>query len=153
MLDIGFAFPLIGFIIYACIDVLSEKQVAYFATFMMCWGTSAPSVILSTWYNNNLAHEGSRMLFTSVGVPMANLMGVVSSNIFRPGDAPDYIPALITTACFGACGLCLAAGLGTYMTLDNRKRDKIQGVNIDARDVATKMLKDGPGSKDFRWIL
>lgn len=46
---IGFSFPLIGFIIYASIDVLTEKQVAYFATFMMCWGTSAPSVLLSTW--------------------------------------------------------------------------------------------------------
>lgn len=45
----GFSFPLIGFIIYACIDVLKEEHVAYFATFMMCWGTSAPSVLLSTW--------------------------------------------------------------------------------------------------------
>lgn len=45
----GFSFPLIGFIIYASIDVLHEKHVAYFATFMMCWGTSAPSVLLSTW--------------------------------------------------------------------------------------------------------
>lgn len=45
----GFSFPLIGFIIYASIDVLTDKQVAYFATFMMCWGTSAPSVLLSTW--------------------------------------------------------------------------------------------------------
>jgi hypothetical protein len=48
---LGFLFTFCGFIIYAAIDVLSDKQVAYFATFMMCWGTSAPSVLLSTWYN------------------------------------------------------------------------------------------------------
>lgn len=96
---LGFCFPLIGFIIYASIDVLSSKHLAYFATFLMCWGTSAPSVLLSTWYNNNVAHEGKRVLLTSVGVPLANLMGIVSSNIFREQDKPDYIreyPMFIT---------------------------------------------------------
>jgi peptidoglycan/LPS O-acetylase OafA/YrhL len=94
---LGFLFTFIGFIIYAAIDVLKQKHLAYFATFMMCWGTSAPSVLLSTWYNNNTPHEGRRIVLTSVGVPLANLMGVVSSNIFTPQSAPDYIPALATT--------------------------------------------------------
>lgn len=45
---LGFAFTFIGFIIYASIsDVHAQIRVAYFATFMMCWGTSAPSVLLS----------------------------------------------------------------------------------------------------------
>ncbi|RPA98165.1 MFS general substrate transporter [Choiromyces venosus 120613-1] len=150
---LGFSFPLIGFIIYASIDVLHDKQIAYFATFMMCWGTSAPSVLLSTWYNNNIAHEGKRVVLTSVGVPVANMMGVVSSNIFRAQDAPNYIPALITTACFGAVGMLLAGSLGIYMVFDNRKRNRVQGVDIDARDVATKVLKDGSASPNFRWFL
>ncbi|KAG0633780.1 major facilitator superfamily domain-containing protein [Tuber brumale] len=152
-ITLAFSFPLIGFIIYASIDVLHDKQTAYFATFMMCWGTSAPSVLLSTWYNNNIAHEGKRVVLTSVGVPVANMMGVVSSNIFRPQDAPDYIPALITTACFGAVGTLLAGSLGTYMAFDNSRRNRVQGVDIDARDVATKALKDGPASPNFRWFL
>ena len=46
---LGFAFTFIGFIIYASIqDVHAQIRVAYYATFMMCWGTSAPSVLLST---------------------------------------------------------------------------------------------------------
>ncbi|MBA7493133.1 hypothetical protein ES702_03688 [subsurface metagenome] len=45
---------------------------------MMTWGTSAPSVILDVWYNNNIANENKRVMLTSIGVPMANLMGVVS---------------------------------------------------------------------------
>jgi hypothetical protein len=54
---LGFCFTLIGFVIYACIDdVESNIQLAYYATFMMCWGTAAPSVLLSTWYNNNGKH-------------------------------------------------------------------------------------------------
>lgn len=48
---LGFLFTFCGFIIFASIeDVTAQINVAYFATFMMCWGTSAPSVILSTWY-------------------------------------------------------------------------------------------------------
>jgi hypothetical protein len=46
---VGFTFTFVGFIIYSTIDVLRSKHIAYFATFMMCWGTSAPSVLLSTW--------------------------------------------------------------------------------------------------------
>lgn len=35
----GFCFTLIGFVIYAAIDDVQENiQVAYYATFMMCWG-------------------------------------------------------------------------------------------------------------------
>lgn len=151
---LGYAFTFTGFIIYAAItDVEKKLHVAYFATFMMCWGTSAPSVLLSTWYNNNIAHEGRRVTLTSVGVPLANVMGLVASNIFREKDAPKYFPALITAACFGATGAMIAGCLGLYMVWDNRRRDRIAGVKIDARDIPTSKLRDGPAAPDFRWFL
>lgn len=150
---LGFLLTFIGFIIYATIDVKHSLQVAYFACFMMTWGTSAPSVLLSTWYNNNVANENQRVTLTSVGVPLANLMGVVSSNIFRPQDAPQYIPALATTAAFGATGCICALLLGCYMVFDNKIRNRRQGVNLTARDVSTEKLRDGPGNPDFRWFL
>ncbi|EMR65882.1 putative mfs transporter protein [Eutypa lata UCREL1] len=121
---LGFAFTLTGFIIYACVSVESQLNVAYFACFMMTWGTAAPSVILDVWYNNNIANENKRMLLTSIGVPVANLMGLVSSNIFQSKDAPKYFPALITTAAFGACGFFLTLALGAWMIFDNKRRDR-----------------------------
>lgn len=150
---LGFALTFIGFIIYATLDVTHEIKVAYFACFMMTWGTSAPSVLLSTWYNNNVAHEGRRVTLTSIGVPLANLMGVVSSNIFRTQDAPEYIPALATTAAFGATGCFFAILLGTYMWFDNGRRNRNQGVKTSARDVSTALLRDGPSVPEFRWFL
>jgi MFS family permease len=48
---LGFFWTFCGFIIYASINVLDNLQVAYFACFMMTWGTSAPSVILDVWYD------------------------------------------------------------------------------------------------------
>ncbi|KAI0854718.1 major facilitator superfamily transporter [Xylaria cubensis] len=151
---LGFALSFTGFIIYAAIDdVQRQIQLAYYATFMMTWGTSAPSVLLSTWYNNNVAHEGQRLALTSVGVPLANLMGLVSSNVFREQDAPKYAPALITTASFGGFGFIVAACLGFYMAFDNRRRNRRQGVKLSARDVPTSRLRDGPKVEDFRWFL
>ncbi|KAE8150812.1 MFS general substrate transporter [Aspergillus avenaceus] len=151
---LGFLFTFAGFMIYASIDdVQAQIRVAYFATFMMTWGTSAPSVLLSTWYNNNVAHEGRRVLLTSIGVPLANLMGLVSSNVFRNEDKPKYMPALITVAAFGATGAALAACLGMYMWMDNKRRDRRTGEVVRAQDVPTERLRDGPASDEFRWFL
>ena len=150
---VGFTFTFIGFIIYSTIDVINSKQIAYFATFMMCWGTSAPSVLLSTWYNNNVPHEGRRVVLTSVGVPLANVMGLVSSNIFFPSSAPKYIPALATTAAFGATGALLAGLLSIFMVLDNKRRNRKLGRRLDISDVPTEMLRDGPSVPEFRWFL
>ncbi|KAL2055578.1 hypothetical protein ABVK25_004386 [Lepraria finkii] len=147
----GFLFTFIGFMIYVAIDVEKELHVAYFASFMMTWGTSAPSVLLDVWYNNNIAHEGRRVLLTSIAVPLANLMGVVSSNIFLNRAAPKYIPALGTTAAFGATGLLLTLLLGAWMVVDNKQRDAKQG-KLDVRDIPTNELRDGPAAERFRWF-
>ncbi|KAH6717890.1 MFS transporter-like protein [Leptodontidium sp. 2 PMI_412] len=152
-ITLGFIFTFCGMIIYATIDVLHHTNIAYFATFMMCWGTSAPSVLLSTWYNNNTPHEGRRVVLTSVGVPMANVMGLVSSNIFTPDSAPKYIPALATTAAFGATGALLAGLLSLYMVYDNKRRDRKLGRKLDIKDVPTELLRDGPSVPEFRWFL
>jgi len=149
---LGFLFTFIGMVIYAAIDVEKDLSVAYFACFMMTWGTSAPSVLLDVWYNNNIASESRRVVLTSIAVPMANLMGVVSSNIFRSQDAPKYIPALVTTAAFGGTGIILTLCLGLWMIVDNKKRDKVQGVHLRAKDIPTECLQAGPASDDFRWF-
>ncbi|KAK8110214.1 uncharacterized protein PG998_006671 [Apiospora kogelbergensis] len=129
---LGFAFTFIGFVIYATIqDVSSQIQ----------------------WYNNNVAHEGERLTLTSVGVPLANLMGLVASNVFQTKDAPKYEPALITTAVFGAVGCLASVCLGAFMMFDNKRRNRRQGVNLTARDVPTLKLRDGPRVPEFRWFL
>ncbi|PFH59603.1 hypothetical protein XA68_12120 [Ophiocordyceps unilateralis] len=151
---LAFSLTLTGFVVYAAIDdVEASLRLAYAATFIMCWGSTAPSVLLSTWYNNNVAHEGRRVALTSVGVPLANLMGLVAANVFREGDAPKYKPALVTTACFGGAGALITACLGLYMMVDNRRRNAKAGVRLKARDVPTQRLRDGPSVQDFRWFL
>jgi MFS family permease len=150
---LGFAFTLTGFIIYACVNVTTQLHVAYFACFMMTWGTSAPSVILDVWYNNNIANENRRMMLTTIAVPVANVMGLVASNIFQEKDAPKYFPALITTAAFGATGCVCTLLLGSWMMWDNKRRDRVEGVKAKARDIPTELLAAGPESPAYRWYL
>ena len=92
-------------------------------------------------------------MLTSVGVPMANLMGVVSSNIFRKQDAPKYIPALATTAAFGGLGCLLTLVLGAWMVIDNKRRNVKQGRKVKAADVPTESMRDGPADPGYRWFL
>ncbi|KAJ9131016.1 Major facilitator superfamily domain, general substrate transporter [Pleurostoma richardsiae] len=150
---LGFAFTLTGFVIYACVNVTTQLHVSYFACFMMTWGTAAPSVILDVWYNNNIANENRRVMLTSVGVPAANIMGLVSSNIFQNKDAPKYFPALITTACFGAVGCVLTLLLGAWMIIDNKRRDAREGRTVKAKEIPTELLADGPENPRYRWHL
>jgi hypothetical protein len=149
----GFLLTFIGFMIYAAIDIDTQTRIGYFSCFVMTWGGSAPSVLLDVWYCNNIAHPGRRLVLTGVAVPLANLMGVVSANIFRSQDAPKYTPALATIAACGATGVILTLSLGFWMAFDNRRRDRKQGVKIDVRDVSTALLRDGPTSPHFRWTL
>lgn len=165
---LGFAFTFIGFVIFSQTDIKTNINLAYFSCFMMTWGTSAPSVILDVWYNNNIADENKRVMLTSIGVPMANLMGVVSkyraslplghaltnvgSNIFLNKDAPKYLPALITTAIFGGVGCALTLILGAWMITDNKRRDIRDGKTTKAKDIPTELLKDGPAGPQYRWF-
>lgn len=59
------------------------------------------------------------------------------------------IPLAITCA-IEALALVLVIGLRFYMTTDNRRRNREQGVNWQSKDVPTKALTEGPGNPLFR---
>ena len=74
----------------------------------------------------------------------------IVADIFRPKDAPNYVPASIISACFGFVAALITVGVGLYMKLDNRKRNKQQGVSLKSGDVPTSSLKR-PYQKDPNW--
>ncbi|KAF8807368.1 MFS general substrate transporter [Phlegmacium glaucopus] len=149
---IALATALTGFIILGSIDVLKHRHVAYFACFLLTSGAFAPSVLVSAWYSNNTPSESRRAVVAAVMVAIANSSGLISTNVFRAQDEPKYIPALATSAAFGGLCLLLVASTGIYMRIENRRRNKDQGVNITAADVNTEALGDGPRSPSFRYM-
>lgn len=149
---IGLIVTLIGFVVFGCIDTQSHIGVAYFSCFLMTTGASVSSVLTSTWYNNNTPNENRRVVISAVGVPLANAAGLIATNIFRPKDAPKYVPALGITAGFGGAGILMVLGILLFMIFDNRRRNKQQGVNHTYRDVPTAELYDGPSNPKYRWM-
>jgi MFS family permease len=148
----GLTLTMVGFIILAKIDVLTNKGVAYFACFLLCAGCSVPSPLLATWYNNNTPNESKRALITAIIEAVATLSGLISSNIFRAQDAPSYIPALAISAAFGGFAICLVTSMHLYMRWYNHKKNKEQGVKLRAEDVRTSDLTDGYKSEKFRYM-
>jgi hypothetical protein len=142
----------IGFIILATVNVSTHIGIGYFACFLLCAGCFIVSPLLSTWYNNNTLDENQRAVLTPVMVASANTMGLVSSNIFTPASAPNYVMASVISACFGAVGVFVTLGLGLYMRADNRRRNREQGVNLKAGDVPTSSLVGGTRDPRFRWM-
>jgi MFS family permease len=104
---IPLSITIIGFIILGSIDPLANKGVAYFACFLLTMGAFAPSVLVASWYSNNTLSESRRAVVAAVMVALANAAGLISTNVFRAKDEPKYIPALITSAVFGAFCLVL----------------------------------------------
>lgn len=143
---------LVGFVVFGCIDVKSHTGAAYFSCFLMTTGSSVSSVLTSTWYNNNTPNENRRVIISAIGVPLANAAGLISTNIFRAKDAPKYIPALGITAGFGGAAILLIIGIVTFMIFDNRRRNRLQGVNITYKDVPTSELAEGPDNPNYRWM-
>lgn len=42
--------------------------------------------------------------------------------------------------------------MGIYMRIENRRRNKVQGVNITAADIDTQILGEGAKSPSFRYM-
>ena len=143
---------LVGLIILASIDVLANKGVAYFACFMLAAGAYIPSCLFHSWHNNNNLNENARAATTGLLVGLGNLGGIVSAATFRQEYVPKYIPTLAATAACNVTCIIFTLCLGGWMKLDNRRRDKQQGVNIRAEEVRTSELGDGEESEMWRYF-
>jgi len=77
----------------------------------------------------------------------------LSPEIFFAKEAPKYMTALTTTAGFGGVGFLLTLALSAWMIMDNKRRDKRQGVVMLAKDVPSEKFRDGPAAADYRWFL
>ena len=82
----------------------------------------------------------------------ANAGSLISSNIFLDSWAPKYTKALIISACLQVLGIIILACMRTYMMLQNRRRNREQGVNITSKDVDTSEVH-GPSHPSWRYVV
>ncbi|CAG7925838.1 unnamed protein product [Penicillium olsonii] len=143
---------LIGMIVLATINVEGNKGVAYFACFLMAAGSYIPSCLVHAWHNNNNVHENSRAANTGFFVGLGNLAGVLSAGTFRTQYAPKYLPTLIATCCCNAVCIVLVLGLGSWMRIENHRRDQKQGLELSDNQIDTSRFKDGEKSPEWRYF-
>jgi hypothetical protein len=143
---------LIGLIVLATIDVVSNKGIAYFACFLLAGGAYIPSCLVHSWHNNNNLNENSRAATTGLLVGLGNLGGILSAATFRKEYAPKYVPTLATTAACNVVCIATTLGLGLWMKVENRKRDRKMGARIKPEEVSTGELGDGEGSEMWRYF-
>lgn len=132
---------------------VTNVHAGYAMCFLISMGAFTPTCIFHTWHNNNDPNENGRAFRTGVMTFAANAGGIVSANIFLQTEAPKYTRALIVSAAMEATGIFILICLRTYMWLDNRKRNKAQGVNWTTKDVPTAALHEGPKNPSFRHFL
>ncbi|WVQ81829.1 hypothetical protein IAT38_003956 [Cryptococcus sp. DSM 104549] len=143
------ALVLIGCVVLAA---LPHNQIGagYFCTFLIASGSFIPTVLFQTFVQNNTVRENSRALRAAVVTFGANAGGIVSANIFLSQFAPAYVTPLIVSAAIAASGIFVLTCLRVYMVLDNRRRNREQGVNWTTKDVPTAALQDGPANPSWR---
>lgn len=140
---------LVGLIILATVDGYEHKAVSYFACFLLCCGAYCPSFLVHSYHNNNNLSESSRAFDSGVFVGLSNLASITASATFRTEYAPNYTPTIIATCVSAFVCFCLTFFLGTWQKLENKRRNKEQGVELRAEDVDTNQLVNG--TADPRW--
>ncbi|KAK7057904.1 MFS general substrate transporter, partial [Favolaschia claudopus] len=149
---LSMSLSLVGYVVLAALPI-SALGAAYFACFLISMGSFVPSPLFHSWHNNNEPSENGRAFRAGFYVLTGNSGGLVSANIFLDSDAPKYMHALIISASLQLIGMCLVLGIRTHMVLENRRRNREQGVKWTNRDVPTADLKEGPDSPGFRYFL
>ncbi|RDW78369.1 hypothetical protein BP5796_06221 [Coleophoma crateriformis] len=142
-------FVTVGCLILVGLPV-SEVGAGYFATFLITCGAFTPSVLFHTWHQCNDPTEDGRAFRVGAFTFLANMGGIVSANIFLDQFAPAYkIPLAISAAVEVLC-LILVISLRFWMSWDNARRNKEQGVNWQSKDVPTEVLSEGAKNPMFR---
>ncbi|KAL7424928.1 hypothetical protein Q5752_000615 [Cryptotrichosporon argae] len=145
-------FVIVGCVILVALPV-TNTGAAYFAVFLITMGAFTPSCLFHAWHQCNDPTEDGRAFRVGAFTFLANTGGIVSANVFLDKWSPAYVIPLAITAGIEAVGLALVVGLRLYMSLENRRRNRAQGVNWSSLDVPSAALAEGPANPNFRYFI
>lgn len=145
---IAFLAPIPCVLGYAIVVGTANPVAGYVAMFFCAAGIYPYNAVIMTWVSNNLAPDYKR----SVGIPLfaslANISGVVSSQIYPSSDGPRF---LVGNAVSLAMETIACAGVG-LVWLMLRKRDQLKEKMIAEGKDENKYGDEDRGLK-FRYAL
>ncbi|KAI8273479.1 hypothetical protein K4K60_010849 [Colletotrichum sp. SAR11_57] len=149
------AMAVIGFIIITItIRYHQIPGVTYFGIFLMAGGLYPISPAVMAWVALNMAGSMTRAAGLGLMMSLAQLGGIVGSNIFLPGEAPTYPTG------FGICiGMLTAFGViwpGIYYLIlkrINSRRAALSTEEVMAKYTPEQLTDMGDESPLFRYAL
>ncbi|KAK4501957.1 hypothetical protein PRZ48_007767 [Zasmidium cellare] len=103
---------------YAIVVGTSNKAAGYFAMYMCAAGIYPYNAVLTTWVSNNIAPDYKRSAALPLFVCLANISGIVASQIYPASDAPRYITGNATSLALESLSCC---GVGLLWLLLRRR--------------------------------
>ncbi|OBT54221.1 hypothetical protein VE04_06003 [Pseudogymnoascus sp. 24MN13] len=132
---------------YAIVIGTANIAAGYFAMFLVASGIYVFNCLVLTWISINLAPDYKRSVSIPIFVSVANVSGVLSSNIYPATDAPRYI---IGNSISLACECIALLGVGAiYLVLRSRNMKKEKLI----ADGATENGKEGDRGLHFKYLL
>lgn len=86
-----FLIPIPVLVGYAIAIGTANNAAGYFAMFLCGIGIYPFNCIMLAWFSTNVSPDHKRSVGLAIAASIANVSGVLSGQIYPPGDAPRYI--------------------------------------------------------------
>ncbi|KAF3929477.1 hypothetical protein ABW19_dt0200009 [Dactylella cylindrospora] len=96
----------------------------YVGVFFACAGANCNVPAVLTYQANNIRGQWKRAFSSATLVGLGGVGGIIGGLVFRPQDAPDYLPGLYAGLTAAALTIITVGGLSVYFTIVNRSADR-----------------------------
>ncbi|KAI5253154.1 high-affinity nicotinic acid transporter [Aureobasidium subglaciale] len=120
--------PIIGYII-AC--GTASHAAGYFAMFLCGGGIYSYNCIILTWISTNISPDYKRSMAMPFFVSLANISGVVSSQIYPSTDGPRYLMGNAVSASMETLALCGVVAVWWTLRRRNMEKEKLRAEGVE----------------------
>jgi hypothetical protein len=136
--------PIVGYIITCG---TASHAAGYFAMFLCGGGIYSYNCLILTWISTNIAPDYKRSMAMPFFVSLANVSGVVSSNIYPKSDGPRYLMGNAVSAGMETLALCGVVVVWWTLRRRNLEKEKLRSQGVEDNG------KDGDQALDFVYVL
>lgn len=101
-------------------------------------GAFTSGALVPSWASSNFLNNTARATALGIIYAFPNLGGIISSDTFRPQDAPVYKLSLIVTGCFQAAFIVLGLAMRQYWVWRNKQLDEGKVEHVEGMEQNTE---------------
>ncbi|KAI7860809.1 major facilitator superfamily domain-containing protein [Circinella umbellata] len=131
----------------------SETAPLYVALIFVSVGSQCCGPCIGSWYSSNFAGRAKRSAATGLISMYSNLGGIISGQLYRQSDAPQYVHGHSASLAIVFCGIILSGVLKIIFKRENIKRDKMTVEERHEVLANNNPNKLGDKHPDFRYLL